>query len=101
MDGIDWRGFLASIRGDVCDFLTTVLGIAPSEGGWNPDALLVEAYGVDSAGMFELILWVEDRFGITVPQEDMELDNFATLGAIESYVKKRVTRSAESIQKDS
>ena len=74
------------IREHVTKFLASVLGVSPASSGWDLHARLVDDYGVDSAGIFELILWVEDRFALTIPPQDVRLEKFATIAAIESYV---------------
>lgn len=40
---------------------------------------------LDSAGLMELMLWYESRFGLSIPQEDLTFDNFATIDRMASY----------------
>ncbi len=76
------------IESEIKHFLIKTLNAACDGGHLHPDGLLVEQYGLDSAGIFEMILWLEDRFSIHVPPGDLELRNFATLRAVGNYVRK-------------
>jgi len=83
------------VRDEITRFLVDVLGVAKPDGPIAADAPLVDRLGVDSAGVFELILWVEDRWGLQIPPEDMTIANFETIEAIELYLQRKRVRSAE------
>lgn len=42
--------------------------------------------GLDSTAILSLVVGIEERFGIEIPDRDITLDNFASLGAITRYV---------------
>jgi acyl carrier protein len=44
--------------------------------------------GLDSVGMVELLSALEDRFGVSVPPEEILPDNFATLETIASLIAR-------------
>jgi acyl carrier protein len=44
------------------------------------DDSLRDVFGLDSVGFVELRVQVEDRFGVTVPDEDFTPETFATIG---------------------
>ena len=44
---------------------------------------------IDSMGMMSLIAFVESRFEIKVPPQDMTIENFMTVEAISSYLNRR------------
>jgi acyl carrier protein len=48
-----------------------------------PDSKLL-----DSAGLMELMVWYEGRFGLSIPQEDLTLDNFATIDLMAGYAER-------------
>lgn len=50
---------------------------------------LVDRGIVDSTGMLEIILFVEEQFDITVNDEDMTPENFDSVDRIAGYVKRR------------
>jgi D-alanine--poly(phosphoribitol) ligase subunit 2 len=43
---------------------------------------------LDSAGIMELIIWFETRFGVTIDQSDLTLENFGTIDAMASYLQR-------------
>ena len=43
---------------------------------------------IDSMGMMSLIAFVESRFEIKVPPQDMTIENFMTVEAISSYLNR-------------
>jgi len=77
---------------EISEFLVKVLGVCSQADALDPDARLVEDYGVDSAGIFELILWLEDRFGVRVEPSDMTLSHFSTIRAAAAFVHKAQRR---------
>lgn len=44
---------------------------------------------VDSVGMMSLVLFLEDEFRVTVPPEDVIIENFLSIRTIERYVRGR------------
>lgn len=52
------------------------------------DADLLEM-GVDSVGMMTLVLFIEQEWQVHVPPEDVVLENFQSIAAIERYVRNR------------
>jgi acyl carrier protein len=44
---------------------------------------------LDSLGMMKLILFIETKFDIKVPPEDMVIENFMTVGHINDYLSKK------------
>ncbi len=56
---------------------------------------LLDLHIVDSTGILELILFLEETFGIQVQDADMVPENLDSLNAIEAYVqRKRQTKVA-------
>lgn len=41
---------------------------------------------VDSLGVMRLVAHIEQRYAITVPPQDLTIENFATIAAIASYL---------------
>ena len=44
---------------------------------------------VDSVGMMSLVLFLEDAFDVSVPPEDVVIENFLSIRTIETYVRGR------------
>jgi D-alanine--poly(phosphoribitol) ligase subunit 2 len=50
--------------------------------------VIPESGVLDSAGIMELIVWLEMTFDITIEQADLTLENFGTLEAIAHYLRR-------------
>jgi methoxymalonate biosynthesis acyl carrier protein len=50
---------------------------------------LIEAGILDSAMVVDLVLYLEERFAVTVALEDLEFENFATVASIAGFVAGR------------
>jgi D-alanine--poly(phosphoribitol) ligase subunit 2 len=42
--------------------------------------------GFDSLGILELLVWLESEFSITIPDEELVVDNFTSVGKMADYV---------------
>ena len=43
---------------------------------------------LDSLGMMSLVFYIEDELGMPVPPEDVTIENFVSVSAIEAYLKR-------------
>jgi acyl carrier protein len=43
----------------------------------------------DSLGVLELLVWLEGRFLLSIPDEELLVENFTTIGKIADYVTRR------------
>jgi len=57
-----------------------------------PEANLLDDLGADSLDIVELVMAIEEEFGIEVPDSDAE--NIRTLGDITSYIEAHVATAA-------
>ena len=55
------------------------------------DADLLSAGIVDSLGILRLVAFIEERFGVKVPDEDVVFENFQSLQAMANYVSARAS----------
>lgn len=53
------------------------------------DASFLEEGIVDSQGVMELVMFVEEEFKITVDDEDITPDNFDSVSLLADYVKRK------------
>ncbi|MFV2001272.1 MAG: acyl carrier protein [Acidimicrobiia bacterium] len=53
-------------------------------------ANLLEEEIIDSLGIFTLVSFIEDRFGVTVDPEEVNLDNFETVAAVTRLVESKM-----------
>lgn len=52
----------------------------------SPEIDLLETALVDSIGLVELILELEERFGVSLPMEDLEIDDFRSVHRIADLI---------------
>ena len=81
-------GRAAEVVESVREMVAERLGVDRSE--LAPEADIVEDLGADSLDIVELVMALEERFEIEVPDEDLE--GLRTLGQVENYVLSRVAR---------
>lgn len=53
------------------------------------DAPLIEEVGLDSVQVLEVVVGLEDEFGVQIEDADFDIENFATVEAIADYVRDR------------
>lgn len=56
------------------------------------DTDLFAAAALDSLGLVELLLGLEEEFGISISAEDLELDRFRSIAAITAFVSSKLVR---------
>jgi len=49
---------------------------------------LLSAGIIDSLGILQLVAFIDDQFGIQVPDEDVVIENFQSVNALASYLEK-------------
>ena len=54
------------------------------------EASLVDTYGVDSVCLLELVVGLEEAFGITIEDSDFNVRNFLSVAALRDFVKARL-----------
>jgi acyl carrier protein len=57
------------------------------------DTRLVEEDVIDSLGIFLLVDFIENRFSVEVDPEEIRIENFATLAAIDAFVERTLKAS--------
>ena len=64
------------------------LQVPPEE--METDASLIETYGVDSVCLLELVVGLEDAFGIVIEDSDFDVRNFISVAALRDFVMARL-----------
>lgn len=54
------------------------------------DALLMEELGVDSVSVFEIVVGLEEVYGITFEDDEFQIETFRTPKSIADYVRKKM-----------
>lgn len=64
------------------------LQVAPAD--IDTGASLVDAYGVDSVCLLELVVGLEEAFGVVIEDGDFDVRNFISVAALRDFVKARL-----------
>jgi acyl carrier protein len=63
------------------------LGVAPEDIG-DEDALM-EKYDIDSVRLFEIVIGIEDVFGVVIDEADFDVEVFRDVKSIAAYVRTK------------
>lgn len=86
-DGVAPRN--QALEDNVAQLVTSVLGKTPDS--VKPDEPLFSSQsGFDSFSLMELVLRLEDTFGLSIPDEDLDPDVFLSIRTIATYVQSRL-----------
>jgi acyl carrier protein len=61
---------------------------------YKDDASFLNEGIIDSMNVLELVMLVEERFGITVEDEELVPDNFDSINKLAAYVRRKVPVAA-------
>ena len=53
------------------------------------DAPLMETFGIDSVALFELVVGLEDEFGVAMEDADFQVSTFQTVDSIAAFVEAK------------
>jgi len=62
--------------------------IAPEE--IEEDKSLIDEYGVDSVSLLELVVGIEEVFGVTIEDEEFSVANFETVSALTTFIRSKM-----------
>lgn len=69
-------------------FVRERFAVSPTDPRFSRSADLFEGAYVDSVGLTELLAFVEEEFGVEVPEDDMISDEFATIDGMAHIVSR-------------
>jgi len=78
-----------SIREKIRRFVAEELAFARSEPPTDEQGL-VESGIVDSAGVLSLVVFLEETFSLSVPDDDVVPDNLGSIARMQEYVSRRL-----------
>jgi len=53
---------------------------------------LIDDYGVDSVSLLELVVGLEEEFGVVVDDEDFDVAYFQTVSALAAFVRNKLDK---------
>jgi acyl carrier protein len=71
---------------EIVEFIGTLNPAAKT--GVDPDANLMETEIVDSVAMMNIIVWLEEHFGLSIDPDDLTPENFGSINAIVAYLER-------------
>jgi acyl carrier protein len=57
----------------------------------HPDDDLLSTGLIDSLGILQLVMFVEEQLSVKVPDEDVVLEHFRSISALTAYLESRTT----------
>ncbi len=51
------------------------------------DDLIMEKYEIDSIRLFEMVIGVEELFGIVIDEEDFDIELFKNVSSVAGYIR--------------
>lgn len=69
------------------------LDVSPEDIG--DDDSLPEEFNVDSVNLFEIVVGLEEVFGITLEDEELSVEAFSTVSKIADVVQRKLEASGE------
>jgi acyl carrier protein len=81
------------ISATLIDYIQKELAIGRAK-AVQPDDDLFSTGVLDSLGILQLVLFIEEQFGIKVPDEDVLFENFQTVAAMTRYLEAKLAGKA-------
>ena len=81
---------IATIENKLKEMIVERLFLSVAPEAIETDASLVDTYGVDSVCLLELVVGLEEAFGIVIEDGDFDVRNFISVAALRDFVKARL-----------
>ena len=78
------------IEQDVRNFIAENFIMDEDAGDLDRDASLTQSGVLDSMGVLELIMFIEERYDLKVPDEDTLPENLDSVARISGYIRERL-----------
>jgi acyl carrier protein len=80
----------------ISDYIGREIVQDPAQLPLSNETPLLEEGILDSLGLLQLVVFLEERFGITVDETDLVPENFASVETICAYLRAREPRRQEA-----
>lgn len=54
------------------------------------EAALIEGGIIDSMNLIKLVLFIEEKYGVAITDEELDIDNFMTVNALTKFLNKKI-----------
>jgi len=81
---------VAEIEAEIRSFLANKLASGRSEKIGDDDPLLGSV--IDSNGVLEFVTFLQDRFGITIDDEDITMENLDSVKNTAAFINRKLSR---------
>ncbi|MBF6590206.1 MAG: acyl carrier protein [Ktedonobacterales bacterium] len=82
---------LEAIRRELREYIGTNFMLDGGTTRLDDDSSLVEEGIVDPTGVLELVLWVEESYGIHIAETDLGPENFDSINGLARYILRRMS----------
>ena len=83
----------ANVEAQLDEFVRKHFRIDPSDPIFDRDADLFEEGYVDSVGVMELLGFLDEQFGVEIPDDDLLSDEFSTIAGMAAIVQRVISGS--------
>ena len=83
-----------SIEAKVRDYILDNFLFTNDQSRLQDDASFLEEGIVDSTGVLELVMFVEENYGVTVEDEDIVPENFDSVLQLARYIRRKTGQEA-------
>jgi acyl carrier protein len=83
------------VKANIRQFVMENLALGKVGGIIEDDASLIDNGVIDSLGIFQLVSFLEQSYGIRVRDEEIVLDNFKSINAIEEFLLAKLPRKGD------
>jgi acyl carrier protein len=80
----------AEVRRKVKEMIVERLFLDVAPGDIGDEDSLPELYNVDSVNLFEIVVGLEEVFGVTLADEELSVEAFSTVSKIAEVVKRKL-----------
>jgi acyl carrier protein len=77
------------VKEQICQFLAENFLFSSNGFELGDDVSLLEEGVIDSTGVLELVMFVEESFGLQVPDEEIVPANFDTVNNLAAYIQRK------------
>ncbi len=79
----------ATVVTELTEYIVIEVASRPPDEPVTPDYPIIEGGLVDSLGLFKVIAFIEERYPVRIPPEEILFENFATINAIVRLIEAR------------